>query len=213
MNDPEVQARKVGRPATRAAVRGRSNSLGGSPNLQRRLSAAQLLNLPVVAPIVDEILGGLPLDPNPHVANDPIPPAINPIPPVNAAPIPELDPEIPAAEQAPPYIPLPPPPIPPAPENLGPTPEQLLNMRLRWEAVAIVAESQEFIEVNEGMEMNSPLLAYIKEEDTRLVLAINALLNQILDNPDLTDVHAELVRWRRILKTFLTSMMGKFRVP
>ena len=213
MNDPEVQARKVGRPATRAAVRGRSNSLGGSPNLQRRLSAAQLLNLPVVAPIVDEILGGLPLDPNPHVANDPIPPAINPIPPVNAAPIPELDPEIPAAEQAPPYIPLPPPPIPPAPENLGPTPEQLLNMRLRGEAVAIVAESQEFIEVNEGMEMNSPLLAYIKEEDTRLVLAINALLNQILDNPDLTDVHAELVRWRRILKTFLTSMMGKFRVP
>ena len=70
----------------------------------------------------------------------------------------------------------------------------MANKQLRSKAVAIVAESQEFIEVNEGMEMNSPLLAYIKEEGTRLVLAVNALLDQILDNPDMIDVHAELVR-------------------
>ena len=121
MNDPEVPTCKVGRPATRAAARGCSNSLDGSPNLQRRLSAAQLFNLPVVGPIVDEILGELHPVPNPHTAN-------NPIPPVNAAPIPELDLEIPAAEQAPPNIPPPVDPIPPVPENLGPTPEQLINM-------------------------------------------------------------------------------------
>ena len=206
MNDPEIPPRKVGRPATRAAARGRSNSLDGSPNLQRRLSAAQLFNLPVVAPIVDDILGELPPNPNPHAAN-------NPIPPVNATPIPEPDPEILAAEQVPPNIPPPVAPIPPAPENLGPTPEQLANMQLIREAVAIVAESQEFIEVNEGMEMNSPLLAYIEKEGTRLVLAINALLNQLPDSPDLNDARNELTRWRRILKTFLTSMMGKFRDP
>ena len=74
MNDPEAQARKVGRPATRAAARGRSNSLDGSPNLQRRFSAAQLFNLPAVALIVDEILRELPLDPNPQAVNNPIPP-------------------------------------------------------------------------------------------------------------------------------------------
>ena len=113
MNNPEAQARKVGHPATRAAARGRSNSLDGSPNLQWRLSAAQLFNLLAVAPIVDEILGEFPLDPNPHAAN-------NPIPPVNAAPIPEPDPEVPAAEQDPPNIPPPAAPIPPFPENLGP---------------------------------------------------------------------------------------------
>ena len=155
MNDPEAQARKFGHPATRAAARGRSNSLDGLPNLQRRLSAAQLFNLPAVAPIVDEILGELPLDPNPHVAN-------NPIPPINAAPIPEPDLEVPVAEQDPPNIPPPAAPITPSPKNLGPTPEQLANMQLRSKAVAIVDESQEFIEVNEGMEMNSPLLAYIE---------------------------------------------------
>ena len=105
MNDPEVQVRKVGRPSTRAAARGRSNSLDGSPILQRRLSAAQLFNLPAVAPIVDEILGDLPLDPNPQVAN-------NPIPPINEPPILEPVPEIPAAEQAPPNIPPPAAPIP-----------------------------------------------------------------------------------------------------
>ena len=127
MNDPEVQARKVGRPATRAAARGRSNSLDGSPNLQRRLSTAQLFNLPVVGPIVDEILGELPLVLIPQAAN-------NPIPPVNAAPIPEPDPEVPAAEQAIPIIPPPANPVPPAPENPGPTPEQLANMRLRRRA-------------------------------------------------------------------------------
>ena len=116
MNDPEAQARKVGRPATRAAARGRSNSLDGSPNLQRRLSAAQLFNLPAVAPIVDEILRELPLDPNPQVVN-------NPIPPINNAPIPEPEPAEPAAEQAIPIIPPPADPIPPVPENPGPTPE------------------------------------------------------------------------------------------
>ena len=160
----------------------------------------QPFNLPVVGPIVDEILGELPLVLIPQAAN-------NPIPPVNAVPIPEPDPEVPAIEQAAPNVPPHANPIPPVPENLGPTPEQLVNMQLRRRAVDIIAESQEFIEVNEGMEMNSPLLAYIEKEVKDLVLAINALLNQILDNPDLTDVHAELTRWRRILKTFLTSMM------
>ena len=81
MNDPEIPTRKVGRPATRATARGCSNSLDGSPNLQRRLSAAQLFNLPAVGPIVDEILGELPPNTNLHAVN-------NPIPPVNAAPIP-----------------------------------------------------------------------------------------------------------------------------
>ena len=105
MKDPEGQARKVGRPATRAAARGRSNSLDGSPTLQRRLSAVQLFNPLAVAPIVDEILGELLLDPNPQVAN-------NPIPPINNAPILEPEPDEPAAEQAIPIIPPPASPIP-----------------------------------------------------------------------------------------------------
>ena len=112
MNDPEVQVRKVGRPATRAAARGRSNSLDGSPNLQRRLSTVQPFNLPVVGPIVDEILGEFPLVLIPQAAN-------NPIPPVNAAPIPEPDPEVPAAEQAIPIIPPPVNPIPRHPKILS----------------------------------------------------------------------------------------------
>ena len=170
MNDPETQTRKVGRPATRATARGRSNSLDGSPTLQRRLSAAQLFHLPAVGPIVDEILGELPLDLNPQVVNVPIPP-------INAAPIPEPEVAAPAAEEAIPIIPPLAAPIPPAPANPGPTAEQQDNMRLRREARLIIAECQEFIEVHEGLEMNSALLASIEKEALRLALLITSSLN------------------------------------
>ena len=172
MNDPENQTRKVGRPATWVAARGRSNSLDGSPTLQRRLSAGQLFNLPAVGPIVDEILSELPLDPNPQVVNDPIPPA-------NTAP---------AAEQAIPIIPTPADPILPVPESLGPTPEQVANMRLRPEAVVIVDECQEFIKVNEGMKVTSAFLTYINEEASRLALIITTFLNLLPDSPNLEAV-------------------------
>ena len=204
MNDPEVQARKVGRPSTRAAARGRSNSLDGSPTLQRRLSATQLFNLPAVGPIVDEFLGELPLDRNPQAAN-------NPIPPVNAAPIPEPDPEVPAAEQPAHNIPPPVAPIPPAPENPEPNPDQQANMKLRREARRIIAEGQEFIEVNEGIEVNPILLAAIERESLRLVSLITSCLDRVPDDPDWHETIRELTRWRKIVKMFVASMMGKYK--
>ena len=123
-----------------------------------------------MGPIVDEILGELPLDLNPQVVNVPIPP-------INAAPIPEPEVAAPAAEEAIPIIPPPAAPIPPAPENPGPTAEQQDNMRLRREARLIIAECQEFIEVHEGLEMNSALLASIEKEALRLALLITSSLN------------------------------------
>ena len=100
-----------------------------------------------------------------------------PIPPINAALIPDPEVAAPAAEEAIPIISPPAAPIPPAPENPGPTAEQQDNMRLRREARLIIAECQEFIEVHEGLEMNSALLASIEKEALRLALLITSSLN------------------------------------
>ena len=61
--------------------------------------------------------------------------------------------------------------------------------------------------------MNSALLASIEKEALRLALLITSSLNRLPDVPDLDDVNREFVRWRRIIKTFAASMMGKQKAP
>jgi hypothetical protein len=114
---------------------------------------------------------------------------------------------------------------PPPPTDGVPTPEaqaqqndtedaeQQANAQLRAKAQKIVGKCQEFLEIYEGIQLNQPLL-------NRLVSTSDALLKDIddcddkLDNiVELADVKLELNRWKRIIQTFVVSMMGKYDVP
>jgi competence transcription factor ComK len=216
MDELETPVKKVGRPATRAAARGRSSSLDGSPTLLVRTSIAQLVQATenIRVPQIniqpeDEMrreeapaaLLHAPDVPDPAATDDPVAqnPAVDARGP-DAAPIHTADAALTAA------LPTEASPL----NNNRTNKEQQTDVQLRRDVERIVEECHEFLDVHEGLQMNQTLIAWIEKESMRLTTVTTSCCNQIEDRPRLNDVLQELKRCRKTIKIFAASMMGSY---
>ena len=92
-------------------------------------------------------------------------------------------------------------------------PKQQANWQLRKQAQKIVEECQEFLEIYEGIQLNSPLLIQIVAESNKLLANLSNCGEQLDDGAELADVVQEIKKWKRILKTFVVSMLGRYKDP
>ena len=100
-----------------------------------------------------------------------------------------------------------------ASENPRADPKQQANQQLRMQGQWIVDDCQEFLEIYEDIQLNSPLLNQLVSESNILLMRISTCYAQLNDEAELIDVMRELKRWQRIIKTFVVSMLGKYDVP
>ena len=190
----ESPVRKVGRPTTRLLTRGRSNSLGNHP-------ASPEIPTNITVPLT----GGPVLDPPENVQPDRVeqPADANPVtPPPNPPDMDARDQPAPAAATAA-----------DASETPRTDPKQQANRQLRKQGQRIVDDCQEFLEIYEDLQLNSPLLNQLVSESNVLLTRISTCSDQLDDEAELTDVMRELKRWQRIIKTFVVSMLGKYEIP
>jgi hypothetical protein len=87
------------------------------------------------------------------------------------------------------------------------------NLILRDRVERIVEECQDFVELYEGLRLNKNQLDLMMEESKELVANITGCDIQVGTNRDLEDARQELKRWKRIIKMFVVSMLGRYQDP
>jgi hypothetical protein len=71
-------------------------------------------------------------------------------------------------------------------------------------------DCQEFLELYDGVQLNKPLVQKIDADSKVLLHNLTAPLTELDDNDDPDNVVAELKKWKRVIKTFVISMLGKY---
>ena len=71
-------------------------------------------------------------------------------------------------------------------------------------------DCQEFLELYDGVQQNKPLVQKIDADSKVLLHNLTAPLTELDDNDDPDNVVAELKKWKRVIKTFVISMLGKY---
>jgi hypothetical protein len=199
MSDAKSSSQKPGRPSTRA-MRGRSNSLGSSPN-----SPSKLSNL---SPVVDEILTNI---------------FVPPLPSVDARLSEDLardkdakGDDHPQEETAPGRGNSKPPPTETVPDKDVPSrdkdhdADRQYYQRVKQMAQYAIDDCQEFLELYEGVQLNKPLAQKIDADSKVLLQSLTTPLTELSDCDDSDNVAAELRRWKRVIKTFVISMLGRY---
>ena len=237
MNESDTPIPKVGRPSTRMSTKGRSNSLGSHPRSPNKtiIITSPLAETRVITPVpnmhVDRPQSIRNVDPvvTPVVnvgIDEPEPPRDEEaaIPPVVNAP--RDQPQQP--RDAEPGIPIPNPTgennyahtEPPNGASASQThdiprvdPREQARKRMRKQAQIIVEECQEFLEIYEGIQLNPHLLSRMEYESKELLTSLSNCYDQLDDDADLVDVVREIRKWKRIIKTFVVSMLGKYKDP
>jgi hypothetical protein len=199
MSDAKSSSQKLGRPSTRA-MRGRSNSLGSSPNSPTKLS-----NL---SPVVDEILTNI---------------FVPPLPSVDARLSEDLardkdakGDDHPREETAPGRGNTKPPPTETVPDKDIPSRDKdhdagrQYYQRVKQMAQYAIDDCQEFLELYEGVQINKPLAQKIDADSKVLLQGLTTPLAELSDYDDTDNVAAELKRWKKVIKTFVISMLGRY---
>ena len=198
MDEVESPVRKVGRPTTRSLARGRSSSLGdrpGSPGIPVNVTSPLAARIVVDVPNNKQAME--PQQPREEIpiAHAPIPvdpvapaPAVAPDDPQNATPAPDQLPEAPRVD-----------------------PKEQANQILKKRVLRLVKECQKFLEIYEGVRLNTALLDRMVATSDKLLANISECENLLEDEEELSDVRRELERWERIIETFMVSMLGKLR--
>ena len=121
--------------------------------------------------------------------------------PVATPPPPE---ETPPAQPAPSTVPPPPPPVDPMDE---------MRRKIAKRIHSLLEDCKDFLDIYNKLTLNTVLVK-------QMVAESNALLETIADCDDLGDDDDELAglvwemhRWKRIIKNFVVSMLGKYKDP
>ena len=190
MENVDAPAKKVGRPTTRSAGRGRSSSLGHDPitiNIPSPITSSVVLDIPEKKPSDDT-----------QQKNDGIPSP----PPNTASPTSEEQHSSTDATGRPGDT-----------QDINRNAPAQDNLILRDRVERIVEECQDFVELYEGLRLNKNQLDLMMEESKELVANITGCDIQVGTNRDLEDARQELKRWKRIIKMFVVSMLGRYQDP
>ena len=190
MENVDAPAKKVGRPMTRSAGRGRSSSLGHDPitiNIPSPITSSVVLDIPEKKPSDDT-----------QQKNDGIPSP----PPNTASPTSEEQHSSTDATG-----------MPGETQDINRNAPAQDNLILRDRVERIVEECQDFVELYEGLRLNKNQLDLMMDESKDLVANITGCDIQVGTNRDLEDARQELKRWKRIIKMFVVSMLGRYQDP
>jgi hypothetical protein len=73
-----------------------------------------------------------------------------------------------------------------------------------------IDDCQEFLELYEGVQINKPLAQKIDADSKVLLQGLTAPLAELSDYDDSDNIAAELRRWKKVIKTFVISMLGRY---
>ena len=142
----------------------------------------------------------------PHATSPPLEsPAPNTTAPIlePAAPPPPAE-QTPPAQPAPSTVPPPPPPVDPMDE---------IRRKIAKRIHTLIDDCKDFLDIYNNLVINAVLVK-------QMVAESNALLETIADCDDLGDndddlafLILEMHRWKRIIKNFVVSMLGKYEDP
>ena len=82
--------------------------------------------------------------------------------------------------------------------------------RVKRLAQDAIDDCQEFLELYKGVQLNKLLVQKIDADSKILLQNLTAPLTELDDNDDPDNVVVELKKWKRVIKTFVISMLGKY---